>query len=59
MLIQWSEQDPPDELEVMRNSLVQSYQGNRNPFVDHPEWVACIFLGQCSAGEVVFANGFE
>jgi len=59
VLIQWSEQDPPDEREVMRNSIVQSYQGNRNPFVDHPEWVACIFQGQCSAGEVVFADGFE
>jgi len=59
VLIEWSEQDPPDEREVMRNSLVQSFQGNRNPFVDHPEWVACIFLGQCIAGDLVFSDGFE
>ncbi|MEC7233314.1 MAG: hypothetical protein VXW31_10255, partial [Planctomycetota bacterium] len=24
--------------------------GNRNPFVDHPEWVACAFTGDCDPG---------
>ncbi len=59
VLIEWSEQDPPDEREVLRNALVQSFQGNRNPFVDHPEWVACVFQGTCVLGDDVFANGFE
>ena len=22
---------------------------NRNPFIDHPEWVACLFLNECDA----------
>ncbi len=22
-------------------------QGDRNPFIDHPEWVACVFNGDC------------
>ncbi|MEO6064390.1 MAG: Ig-like domain-containing protein, partial [Lysobacterales bacterium] len=59
-LLQWHQQDPPDEREVLRNGIIQSYQGNRNPFVDHPEWAACLYSNQCNApAEIVFANGFE
>lgn len=32
-----------DAAERLRNDAVQSYQGNRNPFVDDPEWVACLY----------------
>ncbi len=43
-LRQWNSQDPPDAFERRRNEIIySSYQGNRNPFVDHPEWVAAIF----------------
>jgi endonuclease I len=42
-LRQWSQQDPPDAFERRRNEMIYSYQGNRNPFVDHPEWVTAIF----------------
>lgn len=38
LLLQWNKQDPPDEAEVSRNNYIQSIQGNRNPFVDHPEY---------------------
>ena len=41
-LIQWSAADPPDAFERQRNSLAFRAQGNRNPFVDHPEYVAAI-----------------
>ena len=37
-LLAWNTQDPPDAEEVARNDVIQSFQGNRNPFVDHPEW---------------------
>jgi len=47
-LIQWHQQDPPDEAERLRNALIQTYQGNRNPFVDSPEWVACVYQSVCS-----------
>jgi len=44
VLLQWHAADPPDQKELDRNDVVFSYQGNRNPFVDHPEWVNAIFL---------------
>lgn len=49
-LIQWHEDDPVSEEERHRNNVIESYQRNRNPFIDHPEWVACIFQGQCDGG---------
>jgi cysteine-rich repeat protein len=48
VLVQWHEEDPPDAKERARNAAIYRYQGNRNPFVDHPEWVACTFEGACS-----------
>jgi len=44
-LLAWSIQDPVDDFERNRNNVVYSYQGNRNPFIDHPEWVASIWGG--------------
>jgi endonuclease I len=41
-LKQWSAADPPDAFERQRNSLAFRAQGNRNPFIDHPEYVAAI-----------------
>ncbi|PIE89258.1 MAG: endonuclease I [Acidobacteria bacterium] len=42
-LLQWHRMDPPDDYERNRNDVIYSYQGNRNPFIDHPEWVDLIF----------------
>ena len=40
VLVEWSEQDPPDEFEKTRNDVIyEDFQHNRNPFIDHPEWV--------------------
>ncbi len=50
VLLQWHVEDPVDDKERHHNDVVFSYQGNRNPFVDHPEWVDCIFLGTCAGG---------
>ena len=33
MLMEWNRQDPPDANELRRNGLVESFQGNRNPFL--------------------------
>jgi endonuclease I len=42
-LMEWNEEDPVDEFERNRNEVVYSYQGNRNPFVDHPDFVNAIY----------------
>lgn len=42
-LIQWHKLDPVDEFEIRRNNLIHGYQGNRNPFIDHPELVDAIY----------------
>ena len=39
MLRRWHLSDPPDSWEMDRNSLIEAVQGNRNPFIDHPERV--------------------
>lgn len=40
VLKQWNEEDPPDDFEMKRNDVIfEDYQKNRNPFIDHPEWV--------------------
>lgn len=44
VLKQWSQQDPPDAFEQRRNERIfDNWQGNRNPFIDHPEWVESIW----------------
>jgi endonuclease I len=47
VLLQWHQLDPPDALEIARNDTIFGYQGNRNPFVDHPEWVDCLYGNSC------------
>ncbi|MCO4754802.1 MAG: endonuclease [Bacteriovoracaceae bacterium] len=43
LLLKWHKQDPVSEHEIRRNNVGQSFQGNRNPFIDHPEWVEAIW----------------
>ena len=35
-LLVWHNQDPVDDFERYRNDVIYNYQGNRNPFIDHP-----------------------
>ncbi len=50
VLLQWHAQDPVDDFERRRNDTIYSFQGNRNPFIDHPEFVDCVFNSVCSGG---------
>lgn len=52
-LLQWHTSDPPDAWELLRNNRIQNLQGNRNPFVDHPEFVARIWGGSDAEDEVL------
>ncbi len=47
-LLSWSESDPVDDFERNRNDKIYEFQGNRNPFIDHPEWITKIFEQSCS-----------
>lgn len=43
-LIEWHNVDPVDDLERRRNQIIfERFQGNRNPFIDHPEFVLLIW----------------
>jgi endonuclease I len=43
MIIQWHQNDPVSTKEINRNDAVYGIQGNRNPFIDHPEYVCEIW----------------
>ena len=42
-LLLWHLSDPVSPEEMLRNDRVQQFQGNRNPFVDHPGWVTAVY----------------
>ncbi len=46
-MICWHENDPVSQKEIDRNNAVYSIQQNRNPFIDHPEYVFFIW-GTCA-----------
>ncbi|MBQ4864561.1 endonuclease [Pseudoalteromonas sp. MMG013] len=43
MLLRWHQLDPVDDIETARNQAAYEFQGNRNPYVDHPEFVSKIW----------------
>ena len=43
-LLRWHFADPVSDEERLRNDRVHQYQNNRNPFIDHPEFVNGVFL---------------
>ena len=44
LLLSWNAQDPVDQKEIDRNDAVFAIQGNRNPFIDRPNWVDSIWI---------------
>jgi endonuclease I len=54
-LLLWHKQDPPNKWEVDRNNYIQSIQQNRNPFVDHPEYVNYINFNDLTKLNPVYA----
>lgn len=46
-LVAWNDNFPVTAFEKRRNDRVQELQGNRNPFIDHPEFVDGIWGKDC------------
>lgn len=49
MLITWHNQDPVSAKEITRNNAIYNAQNNRNPYIDHPEYVCQIWATACAA----------
>ncbi len=44
LLWDWHMDDPVSPKEIDRNNAVYSIQGNRNPYIDHPEYIEMIWF---------------
>jgi endonuclease I len=42
-LLAWNAQDPVNAREIARNNAIYAKQNNRNPYIDHPEYVQAIW----------------
>ncbi|SMP24516.1 endonuclease [Chryseobacterium profundimaris] len=49
VLLAWHNQDPVSQAEINRNNASYTFQGNRNPFIDNPNYVNLIW-GSGSTG---------
>ncbi|NHM02924.1 endonuclease [Flavobacterium difficile] len=45
IFLEWNEEDPVSQFEKTRNNVLQSIQGNRNPFIDNPYLATMIWGG--------------
>lgn len=43
LLLDWHQQDPVSQKEIDRNNIIYTIQGNRNPFVDNPQYAQAIW----------------
>ncbi|MCJ7466389.1 MAG: endonuclease [Maribacter sp.] len=48
LFLQWNVADPVSDFEIQRNRVIESAQGNRNPFIDNP-FLATIVWGGAAA----------
>jgi endonuclease I len=46
LLLDWATQDTVSQKEINRNDSIFKIQQNRNPFIDHPEYILYIWGGQ-------------
>lgn len=51
LLFQWHHNDPVSLKETARNDTVFKIQGNRNPYVDHPDWADSAWFAVTSEEE--------
>lgn len=53
ILIAWHKIDPVSTKEIVRNNAAFVHQNNRNPYIDHPEYICQIYPSQCAAVDVM------
>lgn len=58
-LLQWHQQDPPDDFEMNRNNYIYTWQINRNPFIDRPDLASYIFGSNVGQPYVLSNENFE
>ena len=51
VLLAWHTQDPVSAREIARNNAIYGRQNNRNPYIDHPEYVNQIWGGTPPSGD--------
>jgi endonuclease I len=57
-LVEWHFAVVPTEFERKRNQIIfDSYQHNRDPFIDHPEWVWTVFVDQANDSSLALQGG--
>lgn len=47
LMIRWHSLDPVSAKEIARNNAGYTFQGNRNPYIDHPEYVTQVWNNTC------------
>ncbi|MDE7105577.1 MAG: endonuclease [Anaeroplasmataceae bacterium] len=53
-LLKWHYQDPVSKEEIYRNNIIYTYyQKNRNPYIDHPEYVDLAYPNNISSSTTV------
>ncbi|PKP03362.1 MAG: hypothetical protein CVU11_08485, partial [Bacteroidetes bacterium HGW-Bacteroidetes-6] len=58
MLVRWHNQDPVSQKEIDRNNAIyyNTPQHNRNPYIDHPEYVCLVWTSSYCASIPVITN---
>lgn len=63
VLLAWHHQDPVSQKEINRNNLVySSYQHNRNPYIDNPQWADSVWAPGSISGfeeQIRFSQQFS
>jgi endonuclease I len=47
LMIKWHNLDGVSAREMVRNNAAYTFQGNRNPYIDHPEYVDMVWNSNC------------
>lgn len=56
MMLRWNDQDPVSKKEIDRNNGTYTFQNNRNPFIDSPQYVHRIWGGDCPGLSILPVN---